>query len=87
MHISCTQLQAFHSGLRNQQDPGQSKYDQIQEKVFKYFDQEGINTQAVGDVIRDINCSAFKGMGKLSPLKLDMTRSPLKRHRANTIQL
>jgi len=43
--------------------------------------------QHVGEYIREQNQGAFKGMAKLSPLKLDLTKSPLRRHRANTIDV
>ena len=60
----------------------------MQDRIYRYLETEGVNTQSVGDVLHQINnFQAFKGMSKLSPLKLDISKSPLRRHRANTIQL
>eukprot|EP00347_Sterkiella_histriomuscorum_P023687 403333735 len=95
---SCRQHMYQHSSSTNtiyqnthnliQSTSSNNQYEKIQERIFNFFDEENIQTQAVGEVIREINCSAFKGMSKLSPLKLlDLSKSPLRRHRANTMQL
>jgi len=61
---------------------------EMEERIMAYFTTEGIELQHVSEFLKDQNLGAFKGMGKLSsPMKLDITKSPLRRHRANTICL
>ena len=58
----------------------------MENRITSFLKEEGIEIVPVEDYFK-IKFNPFRNMKKISEMRLDLNRSPLRRNRANTIQL